>query len=378
MKIAIIYDWIDKWGGVERVLLALQEIFPKADFFTSYYDEKKAFWAKNLKIKTTFIQKLPFFVKKNRLLSLVFYPFAFESLNFDKYNLVISITSSFAKGIITKPKTTHICYLLTPTRFLWVMPENYGISGLKRELVSFYFNYLKKWDLIAAQRPDKIISISKWVADRCLKYYRLPSEIIYPPFDLEYWLKIKKKLSFENQSFPKKFLSVKNKKYFLVVSRLEKYKRLDLVIDTFNQIDDNLIIVGEGSEERNLKKRAKGNIYFYKNLTDTELGKLYLNAEGLIMPQEEDFGYVSLEAQFFGCPVIALKRGGATETIFEGKTGLFFKKQDKKEIIFTIERFKKIKYNLRNYLLKKNKILFEKFSLINFKKKFKDLIKNTI
>ena len=374
MKIAIVYDWIDKWGGVERILLALNKIFPKADFYSSYCDQQQASWAKDLRWRTSFIQNLPSFIKKNRLLSLPFYPIAFESLNLDVYDVVISVTSGFAKGIITKPLTYHVCYLLTPTRFLWVMPKNYDLIGLKAKLFSFYITYLKRWDYIAARRPDKIISISKTVADRCLKNYHLPSEVIYPPFDYEYWSKIANILKKDNYKLVQKFSEIKNKRFFLAVSRLEKYKRIDLVIKTFNKIKETLVIVGKGSQENPLKKMAKKNIYFYKDLTDEELGYLYQKADALIMPQEEDFGFVSLESQFFNCPVIAFKKGGATETVFSDKTGIFFSHQKEEEVVFAIERFKNLKYNLKKNLSQNKRQIFERFQYFNFKENFNKII----
>ena len=193
-RIAIVYDWIDKWGGVERVLLTLHKMFPEAVFYTSYFDSVKAGWAKDLKIKTSFIQKLPDFIKKSRIASLPFYPFAFESFNFNEFDLVISVTSSFAKSIITQPKTKHVCYLLTPTRFLWSHKKDYLNNRLVSYLVHGYLEKTKKWDYVAAQRPDKIISISQAVADRCLKYYKRRSEVIYPPFNIDYWREIKSKI----------------------------------------------------------------------------------------------------------------------------------------------------------------------------------------
>lgn len=378
-KIAIVYDWIDKWGGVERVLLTLNEIFPQAVFFTSYYDKNKAFWAKNLKIKTSFIQSLPNFIKKNRLLSLPFYPIAFETFDFSYFDLVISVSSSFAKGVIVKPPKKHINYLLTPTRFLWVKQEDYYLKGFKKKLLFPYLNYLKNWDLIAAKKIDKIISISKTVQKRCEKYYQRKSQVIYPPFDIGYWRKIKLKV--ENHKveslkvIKSKVESHKVKDYFLIVSRLEPYKKIDLVIKVFNKINKNLIIVGKGSEEKKLKKIAnKKNILFLSELTDEELGYLYNQAEALLMPQEEDFGYVALESIFFNCPVISYSKGGATEIIINNKSGLFFDNQNEFSLIQIIEKFLKIKYKIKNNLKKFSFVYLKKFDKINFINKFKKIL----
>lgn len=356
-KIAFVYDWIDKWGGVERLLLILYEIFPKAPFFTSYVDPDKALWAKDFNLKKSFIQKLPDFIKKNRLLSFSFYPFAFESFDFSQYDTVISITSSFAKAIITKPKTFHLCYLLTPTRYLWFMPKEYGAPAI---------NYFKKWDYIAAQRPDKIISISKTVADRCKKYYGRESDVIYPPFDIDYWRKIKLEVLTPNFEKSLRF-KLPHSKFYLIVSRLEPYKKVDFVIELFNQLGWALVIVGEGSMKDKLKKIAKKNITFLSNLDDQELGWLYTKAQALIMAQEEDFGYVALESQFFGCPVIAYGKGGVKETVIENKSGIFFYEQKKENFLATLERFQTISYNLRKTTKKwgeKNVRTFDKNKFI--------------
>src|SRR3990167_2550907 len=192
-KIAIVYDWIDKWGGVERVLLVLHEMFHKATFFTSVYNPARAAWAKKLKIQTSFIQGLPGFIKGQRIISTPLYPFAFESFNFNEFDLVISVTSSFAKSIVTQPGTLHVCYLLTPTRFLWSHEKDYIKSPLAKLLLGGYLDYLKLWDKTSAQRPDKIISISDTAKNRAKKYYERESEVVSPPFDIKYWNRIKLK-----------------------------------------------------------------------------------------------------------------------------------------------------------------------------------------
>jgi len=364
-KIAIVYDWIDKWGGVERVLLTLHEMFSEADFYTSYFDQETASWAKDLKIKMSFLQKFPGFIKKNRILSFPFYPFAFESFDFSNYDLVISVTSSFAKSIITKPGTRHLCYLLTPTRYLWSHQKDYLRNQLVGYLLGGYLALVKKWDWVAGQRPDKIISISETVKKRCLKYYKRESEVIYPGFDINYWKNIKDQISKikETDQISK---ILRNKKYFLVISRLEPYKKIDLVVKVFNKLKDVLVIVGEGTEEKKLKKMAGKNIIFLSKLSDEELGSLYLNAQALIMSQEEDFGYVSLEAQFFGCPVIAYKKGGALETVIDGKTGIFFANQNERSLRKAIERFNKIRYNLKNKIRELGMKNIERFSKEKF------------
>ncbi|MEO6509333.1 MAG: glycosyltransferase [Patescibacteria group bacterium] len=365
-KTAIIYDWIDKWGGVERVLLTLHELYPDADFFTSYYDSKSADWAKGLNIQTTFIQNLPSFIKKSRLLSLLLYPMAFETFNLSDYKTVISVTSSFAKGVITKPQTRHICYLLTPPRYIWGNTDVYTkksfITTIGQKLIG---KYLKKWDFIAAQRVDEFISISKIVAERCKSYYKRDSKVIFPPFDLEYWSNLKKGLNeVRVKDLPKEF--------YLVVSRLEPYKRVDLVVDAFNDLPEKkLVVVGAGTEEDVLKSRANENTLFLNNLSDEQLALIYSKAKVLIMPQEEDFGYVALEAQFFGCPVLSYGNSGAKETVTKDKTGLFFDEQTKDALTKKLLEFDIISYELKESCIKYGETVCKQFSKEQFKQQLK-------
>lgn len=360
MKTAIVYDWIDKWGGVERLLLVLHEMFPKADWYTSYYDKQNAPWAKDINIHTSFIQKLPGFIRKNRLLSLTLYPHAFESFNFNEYDVVISVTSSFAKGIITKPGTKHICYMLTPTRYLWGMSDEY-IKGWKRVIASPLLEKLRKWDYIAAQRPDTIIALSKTVAYRAETYYKRMSEVLYPPFDMQYWEKVK-----SNIKKPGSFSAVADQDdYYLVVSRLEPYKRVDIPIKLFNKTKKNLIIVGRGSTEQELRRIAAPNIKFISNITDEELGYLYSHAKATIIPQEEDFGYISLEAQFFGSPVVAFHKGGVPESLSPSRSNILFNEQSEISLQEALATLAAVAYNGNKFSGVESNF-FEQFSKKNF------------
>ncbi|PIY72373.1 hypothetical protein COY87_01325 [Candidatus Roizmanbacteria bacterium CG_4_10_14_0_8_um_filter_33_9] len=369
-KVAIVYDWIDKWGGVERVLLALHSMFPKASLFTSCYDADKAKWARNIDIVPSFINRLPF-IRSNRLLSFFLYPLAFESFDFSHYDIVISVSSSFAKSIITKPGTLHICYLLTPTRYLWIYPENY-ISSSLRLIFSPILNQIKEWDKIASNRPDKFISISKLVSKRSFKTYQKKTDVIYPPFDTTYWKNIKIDLhkSFTTNTFklPKNF--------FLVVSRLEPYKKIDLLVKTFTKVKKNLIIVGKGSQLQRIKSYSGNTIQFLQDLSDKELAFLYQHAEATIMPQEEDFGYVAVEAQFMGCPVISYSKSGVSEIIAQNKTGIFFHKQSVQSIRKVLERFDQISYNLKRASVQYGEEISKKFDFSNFQNKLHVLIQN--
>src|SRR5258708_4834311 len=238
MRVAIVYDRVNKWGGAERVLLSLHEIFPEAPLYTSVYSKEKAKWVAVFPfVKTSFLQKIPLAKNHHEFLSPLM-PFAFESFDFSEYDLVISVTSEFAKGIITQSQTKHICYCLTPTRYLWSGYEEYFGNTLSRKSANFLINYLRRYDVVAAQRPDLMIAISTEVQDRIKKYYGRDSKIIFPPVDI---FQISKKTLNE---------------YYLVVSRLVKYKKVDLAIRAFNELGLPLIIVGAGSEEKKLKRLA--------------------------------------------------------------------------------------------------------------------------
>lgn len=328
MKVALVYDRVNTWGGAERVLLSLHEIFPKAPLYTAVYDSKAAPWAIVFpRVYTSSLQKIPF-AKGNHEFLGTFMPLAFESFDFSAYDLVVSVTSEAAKGIIIPPPTKHVCICLTPTRYLWSAHDLYFKNPLLRFLSRPAVWYLRIWDKIAAQRPDKMIAISTVVKNRIRKYYKRDSEIIYPPIHVYKEKAVKRA-----------------KDYFLVVSRLVPYKKVELAILAFNKLKLPLLVVGTGSEEFKLKFRAGKNIKFVGEVSEKELQKYYEGARALIMPQEEDFGIVSVEAQSFGVPVIAYKSGGALDTVIDKKTGILFSKQTKRSLVKAVQRFEGMEFD---------------------------------
>lgn len=349
MKVAIVYDRVNKWGGAERILLTLHEMFPSAPLYTSVYSPKNAPWAKVFpKVIPSFLQKIQFARGHHEDFPYLM-PIAFESFNFDEYDLIISVTSEAAKGIITKPKTKHVCYCLTPTRYLWSGYDEYFKKTPLKVISKPVVSYLRTWDKIAAQRPDVIVAISKTVRERIKRYYGRDSAVIYPPVTLS---------AINRQSS-----AIGN--FYLVVSRLVPYKRVDLAVEAFNQLGRQLVVVGTGSEERRLKGMARENIKFLGQLTEEELHGYYERCTALIMPQEEDFGIVSVEAQTRGTPVIAYKKGGASETIIDGRTGILFDEQSVQSLTHAIKRFEGIKFE-RDSCLENAK----RFSKERFKKEF--------
>jgi len=384
MRTALVYDRINKWGGAERVLLALHKLFPDAPLYTSVYDKQKVKWAKVFNIKPSFLQNFPHIISNHELYPFLM-PLAFEQFNFDDYDLVISMTSEAAKGIITKPGTRHICYCLTPTRYLWSGYEDYFKSKIFRFFSFPIVSYLQAWDKIASNRPDFYIAPSIEVKKRIKKYYDKESEVVYPPLCINKEILPNPPLKKEGTppfikgrlggilGVPEAgdFFAPRN--YFLVVSRLVAYKRIDLAIEACNMLRLPLKIIGSGKEEMNLKKIAGPTIEFLGNLTDKDLMEYYAHAKALIHPGIEDFGLTVLEAQKFKKPVIAFRAGGALETIIEGKTGLFFDLQKKESLM------KKIR-ELDNYSFKDEDFIsqIDKFSLEKFKKNFLSLVDKAI
>ena len=324
MKIAIVYDRVNKWGGAERVLLALHEIWPEAPLYTAVYDRKHAVWADVFKVHTSFLQLIPF-AKRHHELYPWLTPMAFETFNFDGFDAVLSVTSAEAKDIITKPGTVHICYCLTPTRYLWSGKFNYENAGMKGKILRYVSPMLRRWDIIASSRPDYYLAISKRVAARIQKFYKRDIEkVIYPPVDLT------------------KFTPGVEGTYFLCVGRLVPYKRIDLVIKAFNRLGWPLKIVGSGMMGPAYRRIAKKNIEFVDgDLTDMELTAYYQRCRAFVFAGDEDFGIVSLEAQACGKPVICPRESGMAETVIEGRTGELFDT----DLFGTLQSFGKKRYD---------------------------------
>ncbi|MFH1289194.1 MAG: glycosyltransferase [Patescibacteria group bacterium] len=353
MKIALVYDRVNKWGGAERVLLTLHEIWPEAPLFTAVHNPKKASWSDVFKVNPSFLNKFPLASSHHE-----FYPWltplAFESFDLNSFDIVISVTSADAKGIITSPSAFHICYCLTPTRYLYSGRNDY-FKGIKKIVFSPVINYLKAWDRVASFRPDSFISISETVQKRIKKYYQQESKTIYPPIETDKWQLEEKQ----------------REDFYLVVSRLVEYKRVDLAINAFNKLGKKLIIVGDGRARKKLEAMAKKNILFLGQLTDEELLRYYQKSKALIFAQLEDFGLVSLEAQSCGTPVIAFSKGGAMETVIDKRTGLFFNKQTKESLMRAVKEFERLE--IKSINCRQNALRFNKE---RFKKEFKKEVLN--
>lgn len=331
MKIALVHDHLAQDGGAEKVLQAFQRIWPDAPTYVLVHDEKAANAAfKGKDIRTSFLQRLPGGLKHYQWFFPLM-PTAIESYDLMEYDVVLSSTASFAKGVITRPDTLHICYCHTPTRYLWSDTHEYvqelEVNRLIKWSLPFFLTYVRLWDKNAADRVDTFIANSKLVQDRISKYYHKESKIIYPPVDSG------------------KFSIGEVGDYYLTGGRLVPYKRFDLVIDAFARLGRKLKVFGTGPEMKALQARASANVEFVGRVSDAELAKLYQGCQAFINPQIEDFGITMVEAMACGRPIFAYRAGGAREIIEPGVTGEFFDYQTWEDLADVIVRYDTTKYD---------------------------------
>ncbi|PIT88385.1 MAG: glycosyltransferase family 4 protein [Candidatus Magasanikbacteria bacterium CG10_big_fil_rev_8_21_14_0_10_36_32] len=348
MKIALVHDYLSQDGGAERVLKAFHEIWPEAPIFVLFHDKKKINYLNPENIRQSFLSKLPL-VKSLFQWYLPLMPAATEHHHLKNFDLVLSSTSAFAKGVITAPEALHVSYCHTPPRYLWADAHDY-LENLKRgSLINAILNNtihkLRLWDKMSADRVDYFIANSKTVQQRIQKYYRRLSDVIYPPADTD-----------------KFYISPKIENYFVAGGRLVPYKRLDLTVKVFNRLKIPLKIFGTGPELPYLKKIAKPNIEFLGRISEAEKARLLSRSLAFIHPQLEDFGITPIEAMASGRPVIAYGVGGATETVIPNETGVFFREQTWESLLDTIINFEPQNWDsakIREHALQ--------FSLDNFK-----------
>ncbi len=350
MKIAIAHDWLTNMGGAEKVVINFTELYPNAPVYTTVYNQENLdSELQNIDVRTTFLQKIKGANKKHQNL-LPLMPMAWEQLDFNGYDVVLSSSSSCAKGLVTSPDTMHVCYCHTPMRYAWEFYNEYmereKISFLKSKLIPIIMNYIRIWDVTSANRVDYFIANSENVAKRIRKHYRREAVVIHPPVRASYFN-----------------ISEIDEDYFLMVSRLVPYKRVDLAVEAFNELGLPLVVIGGGPQEDYLKSIAKDNVKILGRQSDEVIKEHYANCRAFIFPGEEDFGITPLEAQASGRPVIAFGKGGALETVVDGKTGLFFERQTKEDLIQAVEKFQKMtfdKQEIREHALKFDEEVFKK------------------
>lgn len=333
MRVAIVHDYLTHMGGGERVLIALAKAFPDAPIFTLVHDRS----ATNLpidpqRIRTSFLQRFPGARRSHRYLPLALMPLAVEQFDLSSFDVVISNAHSFGKGVVLHPGTLHISYCMTPIRYAWDGSHKYvrEFSGgwWFQKFAPLAISYMRIWDYGASARVHSYITLSNYVAQRIHKYYGRDASVIYPPVDVE------------------RFSPSENPgSYYLIVSRLVPYKRVELAIAAANALDVPLKIAGTGPELQQFRTIAGPTVEFLGFVPDDELPALYRNAKALLFPQEEDFGITPLEAAASGVPTIAYGAGGALETIVPDVTGIFFESQNVDSLASAIERFELLQWD---------------------------------
>jgi len=341
MRIALVHDDLIQHGGAERLFEAMMEIWPEADIFTSMTT-----WDR--RVKVSFMQKLPF---KEKLYRHYFplYPLAFESFDFSEYDVALSSTTRFAHGVITRPETLHIAYFNTPPRMFWEPFTYFESNPSLRSLLSPFLSYTRVWDRVSAQRPDALLANAKTPQGRIKKYYGRAAEIIYPFVDLERFnVGTRQQALGNSDGEDTSAYSLVPNAYFLIVSRLTAWKRIDIAIEACNQLNLPLKIIGEGPDFVRLKKLAGPTVEFLGRLTDEEVVRYYKRCRAFLFPQKEDFGITPLEAQAAGRPVIAFKAGGALETVIDKQTGEFFYPQTTGALTKVLKNFDPERYQRAN------------------------------
>lgn len=357
MKIALVHDWLPFMGGAERVLSDFIELYPDAPVYTLLCNKSKMEEPiKSANIITSKLQKKGKEIENHRKL-FPFMPTAIESFDLNEYEVVLSDSSCVAKGVITNPSTVHICYCHTPMRYAWEFSfENAQQMVGKHKIIGKFLNYfltiMRLWDYSSAARVDYFIANSQHVAKRIRKHYNREAIVINPPVRCNLFN-----------------ISDVNGDYFLCVSRLQEYKRVDLAIRACNQLGLKLKIIGSGPDESKLKKIAGPSIEFLGRTSDEVMKQCYAECKALLFPGEEDFGITPLEAQASGRPVIAYGKGGALETVIEGKTGIFFKEQTVDSLVEAIQRFENMSFDKK--VLREHA---EKFDDEVFKNKIKKFV----
>ncbi|MFA6475199.1 MAG: glycosyltransferase [Patescibacteria group bacterium] len=357
MKLALVHDHLAQDGGAEKVLAAFQQIWPEAPTYVLVHNKQAANAAfRDKDIRTSFLQHWPGGVKHYQWFFPVM-PSAVESYDLMEYDVILSSTASFAKGVITRPDTLHICYCHTPTRYLWSDTHDYvqelEVNWLVKRFLPFFLTYVRMWDKLAADRVDQFLANSTLVRNRINKYYHKTAPIIYPPVD------------------NKQFSIGEVKDYFLTGGRIVAYKRFDLVVEAFKHLGRKLVVFGTGPELDHLRALASDNIVFVGRVDDAELAKLYQGCMAFINPQIEDFGITMVEAMASGRPIIAYRAGGAQEIVQPGVTGEFFDYQTWEDLADMVIRFDHTKYQpqtIRDFALT--------FSTEQFQTKIKAYVEN--
>lgn len=368
LKVALVHDWLNGMRGGEKVLEVLCELFPEADLYTLLYEKGKVIPViTDRHLVTSFIQRLPGARSFYRYY-LPLFPLAVKKLGLEKgdYDLVISTSHCVAKGVTPPPGALHLCYCFTPMRYIWALEKDYFGRGLKRWLAAPLLEALRRWDRRTAAGVNRFVAISRHVAERIRRCYGREAEVIYPPVNSDFFTPA----------------PVKKENYFLIVSALVPYKRIDLAIEAFNRLQYPLRIIGAGTELKKLSRRAASHIEFLGWQSDGVLRDHYRRARALIFPGEEDFGITPLEAMACGTPVIAYGRGGLTETVLpvgrdgaRRASGLFFNDPTPESLAGAVRQFEQLEGNFDKNFIRAEA---ERFSRDRFRSRIESFLREEI
>jgi glycosyltransferase involved in cell wall biosynthesis len=354
-KTAIVHDWLVNYAGSERCVESFTNIWPEADIFTLVdflNDEQRKIILKGKFAKTSFIQELPFAKKRHRYY-LPLFPRAIENFNVSEYDIIISSSHAVAKGIKTNKNQLHISYCYSPMRYAWESADEY-LKGFKGSVAKLFVEYLRKWDLKSAKNPNYIIAISEYIKERIKRIYNIDVPVIYPPVDT-HLLEIGEKEDF-----------------YLIASRMVPYKKMDLAVRAFNKMPEKkLVVIGDGPEMNKIKSLAGTNVKLLGYQPFNVLKEHLMKARAFIFTAEEDFGIIVVEAMACGTPVVAFKRGGASETVINNKTGILFDSQTEESIIEAVRKLDSDEDKFNSKIIREYS---EKFSRKTFEKNITEFV----
>lgn len=361
MRIAIIHDWLVTYAGSERVLEQVLLLYPDADLYSlfNFLSKDDRGFILNKNVHTSFIQRLPLAKRKYRSY-LPLMPSAIGQFDLSGYDLIISSSHAVAKGVRVNSKQLHICYCHTPMRYIWDLRDQYlkeaGIDrGIRGAVVRAIFNRVRKWDVSTSKTVDYFIANSFHIKGRIEKSYGRNAAVIYPPIDIEYFQ-----------------MTDKKEYFYLAVSRMVPYKKVDLIVEAFSKMPlKKLVVIGDGPDFEKVKKKAKKNVEFLGYQKKDVLKEYLQKARAFIFAAEEDFGILPVEAQACGTPVIAYGKGGVLETTIENRTGIFFKEQSPESLIEAVQEFEQRQDQFDCFEIRKNA---ERFSKERFKTEFKEFV----
>lgn len=360
MRVAIVHEWLVTYAGSEKVVEQILRLYPQADLFSlvDFLPQELRFFIQDKSVTTSFLQALPF-TKKHFRQYLALMPAAIEQFDLSKYDLILSSNHAVAKGVLTRPDQLHISYIHTPIRYAWDFQNQYLEQaqigwGLKGSLVRLTLHYLRLWDLASAHRVDAFVANSAYIARRVRKIYRRPAQVIYPPVNVTRFRADQPREDF-----------------YLAIARFVPYKRVDLIVAAFAQLGLPLVVIGDGPERDRIQALATSNIEFLGYQPDGVVADYLQRCKAFVFAAEEDFGITPVEAQAAGAPVIAYGKGGATETVVPGKTGLFFQEQSIESLVQAIQDFEQKHPHFESKTIRQHA---ERFSEERFRQEFSTFV----